>query len=34
MATYKIRIRGLYSNVKLFMCKREMERRGDGKHGA
>lgn len=34
MSTYKIGIRGLYSNVKLFMCNREMVRKGDGKHSA
>ena len=34
MSTYKMRIRGLYSNVKLFMFKREMVRKGDEKHGA
>lgn len=32
MITYKIGIREHYSNIKLFTCKREMVRRGDGKH--
>lgn len=31
MSTYKIRIRGLYLNIKLFMCKREMVRKDDEK---